>query len=264
MRFATLHAGAAALALVCGDALAATPIEECYQSPSADAQAHACLERMSKEASDALTSTLAAVHGTMEQLDRASGRPTAAKALDASQRAFRDFRERNCAWVAATLPPGSTSGDARIDCLIRMDRARADELRAQLARNPSQGQAEAGGADALTGVEWRLTRVISDGAETGLGFNADSPVSIRFDKSGRATGRGPINRFSGSYRLSGNGRISWVDPVLQTTSMAGPADAMQREDMFLQVLGQIYRFRITGSQLVLEAEDSNSSLTFDR
>jgi mRNA-degrading endonuclease RelE of RelBE toxin-antitoxin system len=36
------------------------------------------------------------------------------------------------------------------------------------------------------------------------------------------------------------------------------------EDMFFQLLGQIYRFRISGSRLVLEAEDSNSSLTFER
>ena len=259
MRFATLHAGAAALVLLCGDALAATPIEEC----SDGAKAHACLERMSKQASDALADALAAARGTMEQLDRASGRPTAAKALEVSQRAFRDFRERNCAWVAATLP-ASGSGDARMDCLIRMDRARTDELRAQLARKPAQGQSEPGGADALTGVEWHLTRVISDGAATGLEFSPDSPVSIRFEKSGRVTGRGPINQFSGSYRLSSNGRISWVDPVLQTTSMDGPAAAMEREDMFFQLLGQIYRFRISGSRLVLEAEDSNSSLTFER
>lgn len=263
MRFA-LHAGTAALILLCAEALAATPIEECNQSPSAAAQAHACLERMSKQASDALAGALATAHGTMEQLDRASGRPTAVKALEASQRAFRDFRERNCTWIAATLPPGTGSVDARMDCLIRMDRARTDELRAQLARNPAQGQSQAGAADALTGVEWHLTQVISDGAATGLEFSPDSPVSIRFEKSGRVTGRGPINQFSGSYRLSSNGRISWVDPVLQTTSMDGPAAAMEREDMFFQLLGQIYRFRISGSRLVLEAEDSNSSLTFER
>jgi hypothetical protein len=38
---------------------------------------------------------------------------------------------------------------------------------------------------------------------------------------------------------------------------------MEKEDMFLQSLGQVYRFRISGSQLVLETEDSNSSLTFE-
>jgi heat shock protein HslJ len=46
--------------------------------------------------------------------------------------------------------------------------------------------------------------------------------------------------------------------------MAGPPEAMEREDMFLQILGQIYRYRISGSQLILETEDSNSSLTFER
>jgi heat shock protein HslJ/uncharacterized protein YecT (DUF1311 family) len=259
MRFATLHVVAAAvLALPCFDAPAATPIEECYQSASGRQQAHACLERMDREASSALAAALAAAHVQMQKLDRATGRGTAESALEASQQAFHNFRERNCAWVAATLSPGTGSGDATLDCMIRMARARVDELKV------AQGQSDAGGADALTDVEWHLTGLIFDGAATGLGSATDSEVSIRFDKSGRVSGRAPINRYAGSYRLSGDGRISWGDAGLQTTRMAGPPGAMEKEDMFLQILGQVYRFRINGTQLVLETEDSNSSLTFQR
>ena len=36
------------------------------------------------------------------------------------------------------------------------------------------------------------------------------------------------------------------------------------EDLFLQILGQVSRYRISASQLILETEDSNSSLTFER
>jgi hypothetical protein len=39
---------------------------------------------------------------------------------------------------------------------------------------------------------------------------------------------------------------------------------MEREDLFFQILGQVYRYRISGSQLIVETEDSNSSLTFER
>jgi heat shock protein HslJ len=46
--------------------------------------------------------------------------------------------------------------------------------------------------------------------------------------------------------------------------MAGPPEAMEREDMFFQILGQVYRYRVSGPQLILETEDSNSSLTFER
>jgi len=116
----------------------------------------------------------------------------------------------------------------------------------------------------LTGTEWHLTKVIFDGAVSGLEYGSNSPVTIRFDKSGRVSGRGPINRFTGTAKWSDDGSISWVGAGMQTTSMAGPPDAVAREDLFFQILGQIQRHRISGSQLILETDDSNSSLVFDR
>jgi heat shock protein HslJ/uncharacterized protein YecT (DUF1311 family) len=250
--------------LRCLDAAAVTPIEQCYQSAAERTQVRDCLERMTKEASDALAEAYFAARSEMERLDRATGRVTASKTLEASERAFRDFRDRNCAWVAAVLSPGTGSSDVKLDCEIRMDRARADELRTPLARKVSQRKSEPGAASGLTGVEWHLAQVIFDGAATSLRFSSDSPVNIRFDASGNATGRGPINRFSGRYDATADGRISWSDAGLQTTMMAGPPEAMEQEDLFFQILGQVSRYRINGSQLILETEDSNSSLTFER
>jgi heat shock protein HslJ len=257
-------AGAAILTLLCLDVRALTPLEECYQSTRDRQQVRACLEQMTKQASDALAEAFFAARGDMEKLDRATGRAIASSALEASERAFRDFRDRNCAWVAASLSAGTGASDAKLDCEIRMNRARADELRAQLAQKVSQSKPEAGGAGALAGVEWHLIQMVFDGAATGLGPGADSPVTIRFDASGQATGRGPVNRFSGRYTSSADGRISWGDAGMQTTSMAGPPEAMEKEDLLFQILGQVYRYRISGSQLILETEDANSSLTFER
>jgi heat shock protein HslJ len=257
-------AAAAVLTLQCLDAAAVTPLEQCYQSTGERSQARDCLERMTKEASDALAEAFFAARSEMERLDRASGRVTASKTLEASERAFRDFRDRNCAWVAAVLSPGTGSSDVKLDCEIRMDRARTDELRTPLARKVSQRKSEAGAAPGLTGVEWHLAQVIFDGAATSLQFGSDSPVNIRFDASGNVTGRGPINRFSGRYDATADGRISWSDAGLQTTMMAGPPEAMEQEDLFFQILGQVSRYRMSGSQLILETEDSNSSLTFER
>jgi len=256
---------AAAVLMLPGlDAHAITPLEQCYQSAPERSRARDCLERMTKEASDALAEAFFAARSEMERLDRTTGRATASSALEASERAFRDFRDRNCAWVAAILAPGTGSSDVKLDCEIRMDRARADELRAPLARKVSQRRSEAGGAAALAGVEWHLTQVILDGAETSLRFNSDSPVTIRFDSSGNATGRGPINHFSGRYSAKVDGQISWSDAGLQTTMMAGPPEAMEQEDLFFQILGQVSRYRVSASQLILETDDSNSSLTFKR
>jgi uncharacterized protein YecT (DUF1311 family)/heat shock protein HslJ len=265
MRFRTLPmAAAAVLLLLCLDARALTPLEECYQSAPDRQQVRACLERMTKQASDALAEAFFAARSEMEKLDRATGRAAASTALEASERAYRDFRDRNCAWVAASLSAGTGASDVKLDCDIRMDRARADELRAQLPRKVSQAKSQAGGTGTLTGAEWHLTQIMFDGAAAGLGPGADSPVSIRFDASGQATGRGPVNRFSGRYTSSADGRLSWSDAGLQTTSMAGPPEAMEKEDLSFQILGQVYRYRVSGSQLVLETEDANSSLTFER
>jgi len=247
-------------ALLSLHARAATPLAECDQTASDRQQLHACLEQMTKTESAALARALADARARMDQLDRATGRPNAVRALDESQRAFREFRERNCAWIAATLSPGTGAGDAALDCMIRMDRARAEELRGLPA--VSQAAPTAGGAGSFTSVEWHLTQLVFDGAETGLGFT-QTPVSIRFDESGQAAGRGPINRFSATYSASADGRIAWTGAGLQTTNMAGPPDAMEKEDLFFQILGQIYRYRVSGSRLVLETEDANSSLVFE-
>jgi len=259
-----LAAAAAGLMLPCLDTLAITPLEQCYQSAAEPRQTRDCLERMTKEAADALAEAFFAARAEMERFDRATGRGTASKALEASERAFRDFRDRNCAWVAAVLSPGTGSSDVKLDCEIRMDRARADELRTPLARKVSQRKSEGGAAPGLTGVEWHLSQVMLDGAATSLQFNSDSRVTIHFDASGNATGRGPINHFSGRYNATTDGRLSWSGAGLQSTMMAGPPEAMEQEDLFFQILGQVSRYRISDSQLTLETEDSNSSLTFER
>jgi len=145
-----------------------------------------------------------------------------------------------------------------------MDRARADELRTPLARTVSQRKSAGGAAPGLTGVEWHLSQVTLDGAATSLQFSSDPRITIRFDASGNATGRGPINHFSGRYNATADGRLSWSGAGLQSTVMAGPPEAMEQEDLFFQILGQVSRYRISGSQLTLETEDSNSSLTFER
>jgi len=249
-------------ALLSLHARAATPLAECDQTASGRLQVRACLERMTKTESAALVRALADARARMEKLDRAAGSANAVRALEESQRAFLEFRERNCAWIAATLSPGTGAGDAALDCMIRMDRARADELRTLPAAAVSRAAPTAGGVGSFTGVEWHLTQLVFDGAATGLGFT-ETPVSIRFDESGQAAGRGPINRFNASYSSSADGRIGWTGAGLQTTNMAGPPEAMEKEDMFFQILGQVYRYRVSGSRLILETEDANSSLVFE-
>jgi heat shock protein HslJ len=161
------------------------------------------------------------------------------------------------AWAAASIEECQSTSDPQA-------RACLQPTSQEMRRVREEGESDTGGMAALIGAEWHLTRLIFDGAESGLGYSSDSPVTIHFDKSGRVAGRGPINRFSGDARSSSEGRISWTGAGLQTTLMAGSPEAMEREDLLFQILGQVYRYRVSGSQLILETEESNSSLTFER
>ena len=51
----------------------------------------------------------------MEKLDRVTGRAGAAAALEASERAYRDFRDRNCVWVSASLSAGTGASDVKLE-----------------------------------------------------------------------------------------------------------------------------------------------------
>ena len=152
-------------------------------------------------------------------------------------------------------------------CQAAVDRQQApaclQRTSQEVRRVVDEGEPAGGDMARMADAEWYLTRVIFDGAESGLGYSSSSPVTIRFDKSGRVTGQGPINRFSGSARPSGDGRFSWSGAGLQTTQMAGPPEAMEREDLLFQILSQVSHYRVSGSQLILETEDSNSSLVFE-
>jgi len=101
----------------------------------------------------------------------------------------------------------------------------------------------------LVGQEW----VVSDVGGTVI---TQSPPTMIFMRSGRVGGSTSCNRYSGPYRLSGEGlRFG----AMISTKMACAAPRMSQETAFLQLLGQVTRFEIAADgALRLLADDGGA------
>jgi len=102
-------------------------------------------------------------------------------------------------------------------------------------------------ADLLQGAAWTV--------ETIAGVRVASPPypTLWFDEGGRVSGSTSCNRFTGVYAMTGEG-VS-LSNVASTRKACLP-DLMDRERLFLDVLGRVHRFDIgPGGTLVLEAGD---------
>ena len=123
-------------ALVCAGAVAlepSSPLKECYATAANRIEVSQCLERQRDNANAGMARCVQAVLAQMQELDAVRGRALTVTSFDEAQKAFEAFRERNCRWVAARLEPGTGAGDAALDCMIRMTRARTAEFAADVA-----------------------------------------------------------------------------------------------------------------------------------
>jgi putative lipoprotein len=95
----------------------------------------------------------------------------------------------------------------------------------------------------LVGTTWRLERL------AGTAVDVDEVRStITFGPEGQVSGSGGVNRFFGSYGVSGD-RVEFGQ--LASTLMAGPEPAMEQEQRFLAVLGGSVRYAVDGDVLTL-------------
>ena len=243
-----------------------TPLQACSAaSPNRSALAQ-CLQRNLQEADVAMTAALASTRQELFTLESSASRQQSLKALSAAQKSFLEFRKANCAWHAARTPSGADAGAAAQDCMIRMTRARVEELRARssAADTPSQPAlpTESASVMAWQGVEWKLARMVRDGKEVPLVPN--SKVTANFHAAGRVAGAASVNRYFGSYKATAEGRIEWSPPGFGATRMAGRPELMQQEALFLDALAKVSTARMEGTRLLLANDDGSVELTFGR
>ena len=98
----------------------------------------------------------------------------------------------------------------------------------------------------LAYTEWTLVELDGETVEIG---EAELPPSLALDlEEARVTGSGDVNRFTGSFALS-EGELRFGP--LATTRMAGPEEAMQREQAFLDALARVTGYELDDRTLTL-------------
>ncbi len=77
---------------------------------------------------------------------------------------------------------------------------------------------------------------------------------------GTVGGHGPVNSYSGPYKVTGDGGIA-IGPIA-STMMAGPAKAMKVETAYFAALDAAKSYRVSGDQLTLADAKGTTLLTF--
>jgi len=108
---------------------------------------------------------------------------------------------------------------------------------------------------ALEETEWVLVSYGPKDAQQAALSTAE--VTATFDRAeGRVSGNGSVNRYFGSYTVDGN-KLT-IGENLGSTKMAGPADAMNQEMAYFNLLAAAESFKIAGERL--EIATSNGGL----
>ena len=82
---------------------------------------------------------------------------------------------------------------------------------------------------------------------------------MTFDANGHVNGK-VVNYLMGSYKLSAKNNIKFGD--MATTMMMGPADEMEAESDFLQILPRVKSYKMDGENLIL-VTDNGGELVFE-
>lgn len=85
------------------------------------------------------------------------------------------------------------------------------------------------------------------------------PTTLTFDANGRVNGK-VVNYLMGSYELTSKNNIKFGD--MASTMMMGPADEMEAEREFLQILPKVKSYKMDGKNLIL-VTDNGGELVFE-
>ncbi len=125
---------------------------------------------------------------------------------------------------------------------------------------PSSGSSSSDAAGAVTskavigslaGQAWKLDKWTSpDGSVQDPG-----PIDITFAEENRVAGFAGVNRYMGSFTFTEAGEIDPA-PRLASTMMAGPAEAMSREHLYLQDFAKMSHAKLDKERLIFTGSGS--------
>ncbi|OFZ87934.1 MAG: hypothetical protein A2V78_14130 [Betaproteobacteria bacterium RBG_16_64_18] len=107
---------------------------------------------------------------------------------------------------------------------------------------------------------WDLKGLTVEGRD--IVMDVDTRISIRFAPDGQVAGFAAVNRLSGTYSVSAEGKLSWGEAGFATTRNTGPPELMEKERAYLRALGKTNAAILAGHALVLQSDDASTVLTF--
>ena len=105
------------------------PLGDCYRDAKSRLDVRACLEALLSDADAQLIEAEHARRNQLIELANVTGRDDALRAFEAAAKDFRAFRESACRLARVEAEPGTGAGDFDRDCMVRMTRTWANELR---------------------------------------------------------------------------------------------------------------------------------------
>jgi heat shock protein HslJ len=109
--------------------------------------------------------------------------------------------------------------------------------------------------------DWDLKGLTVEGRQ--IVVDVDTRITIRFAPNGQVAGLAAVNRFSGTYSLNAEGRLSWGKAGFAATRMAGPPELMEKEQAYLRGLGKTNMAILARHILVLQGDDASTVLRFN-
>ena len=107
---------------------------------------------------------------------------------------------------------------------------------------------------------WDLDGMTVEGRQ--IVMDVDATVTIRFDSAGQVGGVAGVNRYTGTYSLSAEGRLIWGSPGFASTRRAGPPELMEKERAYLEALRKVEVAILGGTTLLLQSDDASTVLSF--
>jgi len=119
----------------------------------------------------------------------------------------------------------------------------------------------AASVERLYGRDWDLKGLTVDGRQTVMDVGAT--MTITFGPKGHVAGFGGVNRFTGAYKLSPEGKLTWGESGFATTRKMGPPEIMDKERDYLIGLSKVNVAIVAKHTLLLQSDDGSTVLSFD-
>lgn len=119
----------------------------------------------------------------------------------------------------------------------------------------------AGSVERLYQREWDLKGLTVDGHQVVM--DVAGTITISFGPNGQVAGSGGVNRFTGTYAVSGDGKLSWTAAEFVVTRNPGPPELMEKQRAFFDGLRKTNVAVLSKHTLILQSEDLSTVLTFD-